>query len=109
LIVVPDFLRLGEWAKEEGKQFSSKLEMVSDPDLHRLIERQVQGPLEGVFSQYEIPKKIGLLITPFTIETGTLTPTQKIKRKAVEIHCKELVEAFYTAENREKMVITERQ
>ena len=108
LIVVPDFLRLGEWAKEEGKQFSSKLEMVSDPDLHRLIERQVQGPLEGVFSQYEIPKKIGLLITPFTIETGTLTPTQKIKRKAVEIHCKELVEAFYTAENREKMVITER-
>ncbi len=109
LLVVPDFSRLEEWAQENDKQFSCRFEMICDQDVQRLIEGQVQEPLVNVFSSYEMPKKIGLLTNPFTIEDGTLTPTQKIKRKIVESHYKELVEAFYTLENKETMVITESQ
>ena len=107
LLVVPDFSRLEEWAKENGKEFSSRLDVISDQDVHSLIEEQVRLPLEGIFSSYEIPKKIGLLTASFTIETGTLTPTQKIRRKMVAARCAELVEAFYASENRDKMVIAE--
>ncbi|MBH16149.1 MAG: long-chain fatty acid--CoA ligase [Gemmatimonadetes bacterium] len=107
LLVVPDFSRLEEWAMQHGKNFSSRLDVIRDQQVQDLVEEQVLVPLEGVFSSYEIPKKIGLLTTPFTIESGTLTPTQKIKRKVVEVSCSDLVEAFYISDNKETMIITE--
>jgi long-chain acyl-CoA synthetase len=36
-----------------------------------------------------------LLDTPFTIESGELTPTMKLKRKVIEERFKELIDSFY--------------
>jgi long-chain acyl-CoA synthetase len=107
LLVVPDFSRLEDWAREHSKEFSSRLDVIKDQAVHSLIEEQVRGPLEGVFSSYETPKKIGLLLAPFTIEAGTLTPTQKIKRKAVESQYADLVAALYAPINQGKTVVAE--
>lgn len=107
LLVVPDFSRLEDWAREHSKEFSSRLDVIKDQAVHSLIEEQVRVPLEGVFSSYETPKKIGLLLAPFTIEAGTLTPTQKIKRKAVESQYADLVAALYAPINQGKTVVAE--
>lgn len=107
LLVVPDFSRLDDWAQEHGKEFSSRLDMIKDQGVQSLIEEQVRDPLQGVFASYEIPKKVGLLLSPFTIEAGTLTPTQKIKRKVVASQCAGLVAALYAPINQEKTVIAE--
>lgn len=107
LLVVPDFSRLEDWAQEHGEEFSSRLDMIKDQGVQSLIEEQVQDPLQGVFASYEIPKKVGLLLSPFTIEAGTLTPTQKIKRKVVASQCVDLVAALYAPINKEKTVIVE--
>ena len=96
-----------DWAQEHGEEFSSRLDMIKDQGVQSLIEEQVQDPLQGVFASYEIPKKVGLLLSPFTIEAGTLTPTQKIKRKVVASQCVDLVAALYAPINKEKTVIVE--
>ena len=42
-----------------------------------------------------MPKKIGLLEHDFSIEAGELTPTQKVKRKAIDKHYKALIDSLY--------------
>ena len=56
---------------------------------------------------FQIPKKIGLIESPFTIEDGTLTPTQKVKRRVVEERYSTLIEEFYLEENFDQTVFVE--
>ena len=75
-------------------------------EVQELMEEQVFGVLKGL-ARYEMPKKIGLVESPFSIEDGTLTPTQKVKRRAVEARYRELIEAFYLEENLDQTVFLE--
>ena len=58
-------------------------------------------------ASYEKPKKIGLIEAPFTIDDGTLTPTQKVKRRAVQARYRDLIDAFYAEENCDQTVFVE--
>ena len=42
-----------------------------------------------------MPKKVVLIERDFTIESGELTPTLKVKRRAVEKNYKQLIERVY--------------
>ncbi len=58
-------------------------------------------------ARYERPKKIGLIEAPFTVDDGTLTPTLKVKRRAVEAQYRDLIAAFYAEENFDQTVFVE--
>jgi len=51
--------------------------------------------MNEIFAQYERVKKFVLLAKPFTIESGEMTPTLKLKRKIVLQNCHTLVEKMY--------------
>jgi long-chain acyl-CoA synthetase len=42
-----------------------------------------------------VPKKIGLVEHDFSIERGELTPTQKVKRRAIDKNYKALIDSLY--------------
>ena len=42
-----------------------------------------------------MPKKVALIPAEFTIESGELTPSLKIKRKVVEEHYSGVIEELY--------------
>ena len=46
-------------------------------------------------AQYEQVKKVELLPKLFTIESGELTPTLKLKRKIIHNNYKNLIEGMY--------------
>src|SRR3989454_11918665 len=46
-------------------------------------------------AKFEMPKKIVLLERDFTIESGELTPTLKVKRRAVEENYKPVIYRVY--------------
>jgi len=50
-------------------------------------------------AKFETPKKVLLLEKDFTIESGELTPTLKVKRRVVEQHYKDQIDATYSAED----------
>ena len=52
------------------------------------------GGLEDL-SSVDRPKKVGLLATPFSIEDGTLTLTDKVKRRVVQERYAPLIDRFY--------------
>ena len=46
-------------------------------------------------ANYERVRKFTILEKPFTIETGEMTPSLKLKRKVIEERYKELIEDMY--------------
>ena len=106
LLVVPSFANLESWAKKIGMEASGAGALLARPEVQELMEEQVFRTFKGL-ARYETPKKLGLVEAPFTVEDGTLTPTQKVKRRAVEARYQELIEAFYLEENVDQTVFLE--
>jgi long-chain acyl-CoA synthetase len=69
------------------------------PTIQAKIEKEVNRELAGA-AHFEVPKKIGLLEHDFSIERGELTPTQKVKRKAIDKHYKTLIDSLYAEAER---------
>ncbi len=95
LLVVPDFENLQVWAKEQGIDTADRERLVRDARVEQLLERETIGRLES-FARYETPKKISITPEEFTIESGMLTPTMKVKRRVVEERYHDVIEGMYT-------------
>jgi long-chain acyl-CoA synthetase len=93
-LIVPDFERLRAWAKEKGIETADKQRLIEDRATIEMIRNDVQR-LTRELADYEKVKRIGLLAQEFTIDGGELTPTLKIRRRAVEDKYSNLIESFY--------------
>ncbi len=67
----------------------------TDPKLRAEIQRWVDE-INDKFARVEQVKRFTLLERNFTVESGELTPTLKVKRKKVNEHFKDAIEAMYT-------------
>jgi long-chain acyl-CoA synthetase len=94
ILVVPEWENLLPWAAAQGITETDHAALARDPRVVELMEKEALGGL-GEFAKYERPKKVAVLSEEFTIESGMLTPTLKIKRKLVEKHYADLVEQLY--------------
>lgn len=73
----------------------------TDPKVRKLIQQEVDKVNKNL-SPWETVKKFVLLKNPFTIESGELTPTQKVKRSKVKEHYKEEIDSMYEGEETEE-------
>jgi long-chain acyl-CoA synthetase len=105
LLVVPAMGPLQAWARSKGIAFSEPSELLADSQVHALFERELLGSLDGL-AGYEMPKKLALLDEDFTIDKGTLTPSQKVKRKVVQELYRHVIDAFYEEENHDRAVFS---
>ena len=105
LLVVPAKGPLQAWARTKGISFADESELLENPQVHALFKQELLGSLEGL-ANYEMPKKIALLEEEFTIDNGTLTPSQKVKRKVVQERYRHLIDAFYEDENHDRAVLS---
>lgn len=74
----------------------SEAEVASHPSVTARVERAVERA-NGRLARFEQIKKFAVLPEDFSIETGTVTPTLKIKRKAVEERYGVQLDALYGA------------
>ena len=98
LLVVPEFEQLNQWAAASEIDASDPGALLRDPRCQEFLGGRVKASLAGLAS-FETPKKTAFLATPFTIEDGTLTPTQKVRRRKVEERQAALIESFYDEAN----------
>jgi long-chain acyl-CoA synthetase len=94
VLVVPDFENLAALAQELGVTAASTAELCRDPRIIEHFEQEVET-LSTSLSQYERPKKIAVIDQEFTIESGELTPSMKVKRKVVIEKFKDVIDALY--------------
>jgi long-chain acyl-CoA synthetase len=56
--------------------------------------RRIRSTLRG-FPGYAKIRRVALLLEPWTVDNGLLTPTLKIKRQRVLAYCAETIESLY--------------
>jgi long-chain acyl-CoA synthetase len=93
-LIVPDFEVLRAYAESRRIVVNGNEELIRHPDIVALIQREIDEHQKH-FSDYEKVRQFKLLPQPFTIESGHLTPTMKVKRRAVEQEFASLIEEMY--------------
>jgi len=81
-----------KWATENGVPPGAALHQ--DPRIIARIQRAVDS-LNARQASYSTIKKFAIVSKDFTVESGELTPTLKVKRKHVTQKYKDVLDAFY--------------
>lgn len=93
-LVTVDQESVDHWLAMQGRARLSPAELVRDPDLEMEVRRAVVAANTAV-SQAESIRTFRILAHPFSEELGLLTPSLKLKRKAIETAYAIEVDALY--------------
>jgi len=94
MIVVPNLDRLKAWAAHKELVAPDDRGLLALAEVGAKMDREVRKTLRDL-AQFEIPKKLLLIATDFSVESGELTPTLKVKRRAVERNYASQIEELY--------------
>ncbi|CAA2958870.1 long chain acyl- synthetase 6, peroxisomal-like [Olea europaea subsp. europaea] len=92
--VEPDVLK--DWATSEGIKYEDLGQLCNDPRARAavLAEMDAVGK-EAQLRGFELVKAVTLVIEPFTMENGLLTPTFKIKRPQAKAYFAKAISDMY--------------
>ncbi|MBQ22174.1 MAG: long-chain fatty acid--CoA ligase [Flavobacteriales bacterium] len=93
-IIQPNFEYIENWMKENNIQ-----EKIGEIYRNNKLINEIQKDIDihnEKFAQWEKIKKFELTSDPWTIENGLLTPTMKLKRKAIKSKYQDLINKIYT-------------
>lgn len=93
-VVVASEESLKKWADAKELKYSNYKELINLSGVEELIQAEIDRMSAGLAS-YESIKKFVLATEPFTIESGELTPSLKVKRKAVLQRYEKEIEMLY--------------
>ena len=93
-LLIPDFNALKEWCSRNAVDYSDDSQIIRNEKVRDKFNEEVKGLMKDI-AQYEQVKKVELLPKLFTIDSGELTPTLKLKRKIIHGKYKELIEGMY--------------
>jgi long-chain acyl-CoA synthetase len=81
-LIVPAWEVLNDWATKNGVGDLSPSALVQNPQVIALLQSEVDR-FNKEYGQWEQVKKFTLLPVTWTVESGELTPTMKLKRKFI--------------------------
>ncbi len=93
-LLVPDFDTLASWARGKGLGADDIPALLAEPTVRELFQSEIAA-VNRELARYEQVHVWELLPDEFTIETGELTPTQKIKRRVINQKYGEVIEGLY--------------
>lgn len=94
--IVPSFPFLKEWCHRKEIPYTTDEEMIINERILTRIGKEVNHYNEG-FGKWETIKKFELIRKEWSIGGGELTPTLKLKRKAIMEKYKDLFDKIYSA------------
>ena len=94
VIIAPHFDLLIDWAHANGIIFSTREELVNRPKVRELY-RGIVEDLNKKLAQFETIKKMLLVPDEFTVASGEITPTLKLKRRVIEAKYKQQIDELY--------------
>jgi long-chain acyl-CoA synthetase len=83
------------WASGRGVSFASPEEMARHPEIVKLVDAEVRTVNQRLAS-FESVKYFRVLPRDFSVESGELTPSLKVKRKVIEERYRAEIEAMYS-------------
>ncbi|MGE5681299.1 MAG: long-chain fatty acid--CoA ligase, partial [Bacillota bacterium] len=93
-LIVPDFEAVREYADSHGISYESNDDLVNNKEIYNIIEKDLER-FQKQLANYERVRKFVLLDKPFSLESGEVTPTLKLKRKTIEERYSNLIDEMY--------------
>jgi long-chain acyl-CoA synthetase len=93
-VIVPEKEAAIKWAQNANINYDDFDKLIKDPQYIALIQNEIDLLTED-YSSYERIQKIVLVAEPFSIESGELTPSLKVKRKVVEEKFASQIDGLY--------------
>jgi long-chain acyl-CoA synthetase len=97
VLISPNFVALEAWAKDHGIVATTRAELVADSRviyLYGNILREVNATL----ANFETMKRFKVVADEWSIDSGELTPSMKLKRRAVTIKYAAEIDELYADE-----------
>jgi len=82
VLIAPNFPALETAAQQKGIAFSSRDELVAHPDVRAQYQALLRSVNESL-ANFETLKRFHLVSDEWSIASGELTPTMKLKRRVV--------------------------
>lgn len=93
-LIVPAFPELEAYADKKGITYQNREELILKPEIIRFFESNIEECQKN-FASYEKIKRFTLLLNPFTMESGELTDTLKMRRNVIaDKYVKEIDEMY---------------
>lgn len=93
-LVVPDIEMLKSWASKNNISYQNEDDLVEYGEVKKIIADEIKEVSDRL-PPHEKVRQFKLLGEPFSIESGELTPTLKVKRKVIEERYKDEIESMY--------------
>jgi long-chain acyl-CoA synthetase len=103
-LIVPSYINLLPWCKQHDVPFTSHEELIKDSRVIALFQSAIDT-FNPEFNHVEQVKKITLLPHEWSIDSGELTPTGKMKRKVIMEKYEAEVEKMYVGESNESSTL----
>ncbi|MES2222692.1 MAG: long-chain fatty acid--CoA ligase [Acidobacteriota bacterium] len=94
VIIAPNFPVLEAWAKEKGIGVEPRHQLVADPEVLTLYQ-QVVDRVNASLASFETLKRMHIVADEWTIDSGEMTPSMKLKRTVVVQRYAQQIESFY--------------
>ena len=94
-LIVPSIPNLKEWMKHKQIPFTTKEDTIHHPKVLDLYKELIDS-FNNFFNHVEQVKKFELLANEWTIDSGELTPTLKLKRKVIMEKYKDAISRIYS-------------
>lgn len=93
-LIVPEYDVLEEWAKENHIEFNDREELCRNRQVNAMMRERIET-LQQRLAPYEQIKRFTLLPHHFSMESGELTNTLKLKRSVVNRHYQDVIDKMY--------------
>ena len=95
-LIVPDWESLNKALAETGETFpKDKTELSNNLTAIKIVQKDIAA-LTSSLADYERIRRVALLPNEFTIDSGELTPTLKVKRRVIDERFGDVIENLYS-------------
>jgi long-chain acyl-CoA synthetase len=93
-LIVPDFEVLEKYANENGLHYESMEELLAKDEIQSIFKKEIRHYSDELASHEKI-RDFRLVSNEFSVESGELTPTLKVKRRVIEEKYGNLIEDIF--------------
>lgn len=95
-LIVPDWENLNQELASTGENLpKDRNELSKHPTAVKIVQKDVAS-LTASLADYERIRRVALLPNEFSIDSGELTPTLKVKRRVIDERYSDLIEDLYS-------------
>ncbi len=93
-LIVPEFRMIEEWAREHHINFESREDLCASKEVNDMMKERIDT-LQQQLAHYEQIKRFTLLAHHFSMESGELTNTLKLRRPIICKNYKDVIDKMF--------------